>query len=274
VNRQSEQTCRNVIILLAGKSSRFYQLNNEAFSEDYPHKSFQEINDKTILQKLIEDLIETMGVDNVILVVSKENQNRFKIALDYFRDSQMGNKPTISRYGKNTNFEIVVNSYAKNFGSSMSVAIGLKKIKEESCSLLIEGDLVLEPKHIVELEGSLGGPNWVLLTPHTNSGDEMVSIFNNGLIESFTKESNQVLLGFPEYIGITHLSAKSSRKFIKIGREKNWPIYEEIICELIKQREEIFNLICSNKIVGYDIDTKEDMVRVKKYFKNRGVKIV
>ena len=117
------------IILAAGYGNRMRPLTENQ------HKTLLKINDITIIDKIIDSLIFN-SIKNIIVVTGYRSEELKKYLLNNYND---------------VNFKFVHNKDFRKTNNIFSLSLAFKNIKIESDIILIESDLIYDPKIIANL---------------------------------------------------------------------------------------------------------------------------
>ena len=120
------------IILAAGYGNRMRPL------ADNEHKTLLKINDITIIDKIIDSLIFN-SIKNIIVVTGYRSEELKKYLKNNYND---------------INFKFVHNKDFRKTNNIFSLSLAFKNIKIESDIILIESDLIYDPKIIANLVDS------------------------------------------------------------------------------------------------------------------------
>jgi choline kinase len=237
----------NIVILAAGIGSRFGNTINKP-------KCLLKINNKTIIQILIENLI-LVGIKRINIVIG-------------FKKEEI-----INHLSKIRNIEInyIHNKNYKRFGSGYSWYQSLRKIDLKNSFFLFHADIVLDKNYIKFIFNSKK-KNLILQTSFNES-----KLQDNSLVlESSTKnlitgigykkyfpESNHEIVCINKFSSATIINfyhfLKDYFKYKK-NREKTW---ELIINDFIREKNvKIYHQGLAKK-KWYNINTLDDYIRAK-----------
>ena len=238
---QKENGGRNVkkaVILAAGMGTRLRPLTNNM------PKAFIEINGKPLIKHSLDNLAGA-GIKEAVIVIGFM-KSMFKEKLgDFYNGIKI-------KYVMNRAYEFTGSMYS------------LSQIEIDDDIILLESDLLYEPKAITELL-RINEPDIILVAPISGSGDEVFICFDalGNLTELGKKISGQAK---GELAGITKLSQKFLQQLFIMAREeyKNGEInqhYEEVIFRLSK----FYPINCHfiEDLIWTEIDTENDLRRAK-----------
>jgi choline kinase len=162
------------VILAAGISKRM----GDFF--DFEPKSLIEIDGESLLRRNIR-LLRASGIEDIYVVVGYRQQS--------IRNHLNGILP---------DSKIILNDEYEKYGSMWSLNCAFKIVNSDL--IVFDADIFVSismVKNIINRKNTS-----IIVTPHSNSGDESLPKFKKGRLVNFSKEMESDF-SFPEYIGIS-----------------------------------------------------------------------
>jgi choline kinase len=223
------------VILAAGVSKRMGDFFN------FEPKSLLEIEGESLLRRNIR-LLRASGIEDVYVVVGYRQQS--------VRNHLNGIIPDSN---------IILNKEYSKYGSMWSLNCAFKTVNSDL--IVFDADIFVSMKMVKNIINRKNTS--IIVTPHSNSGDESLPKFKRGRLINFSKEMESDF-SFPEYIGISFFTKECLELMNSKNAEASFQLsYEAALGKSSTTHSFDIDFVYHPTSKWSDFDSPEDLERIK-----------